>query len=93
MCKYDTNISKFKKFKYKTKTDMERRFASAGPNKQMFDMYSMGRNAPGQTDLSNYGYPGVQSQAEIGSLNNDQSHIEARIQSQSNVEEVPEHNS
>ena len=63
MCKYDTNISKFKKFRHRTKQDMERRFASAGPNKQMFEMYTAGRNPNLQqdgTDLSQaYGYPGV----------------------------------
>ena len=93
ICKYDTNISKFKKFKYKQKQDLETRYASAGPNKQMFDMYTIGKNFQDPNALSTYGYngTGVQSQANVdmGSMNNEQSQIEIQNQSQNQVEEVP----
>ena len=43
ICHYKPSISKRKKaFKRKyEKLDMEKRYASAGPNKQMYEMYNM----------------------------------------------------
>jgi hypothetical protein len=58
ICLYPPTISKTRRgFKKriggssKAKLDMERRYATAGPNKQMYDMYNMSMHDSGEAQL------------------------------------------
>ena len=51
ICMYPPSISKRKRYQKRTRgmvlLDMEKRYASAGPNKQMYDMYNVSMRPPG----------------------------------------------